>query len=144
MRLFIRSDRQQYLLTMLAMKLHMLVAASALLASSALCYVPAAGSLMLRGMPASTSSFAARQSAGAGLRTTQSHGLAVRRSAALATRMKGDNDFMPLLTTAEDLENVISKGSAAGYGVIVLFKKEVCRKCAALTPRFRAVRCFFV
>ena len=48
-----------------------------------------------------------------------------------------DDLDIPVLTSNEQLEDVINKASAAGHGTMILFKKEVCRKCAALAPKFQ-------
>ena len=43
---------------------------------------------------------------------------------------------VPLLTSMEQIQSVLSVAGAAGHGTMILFKKEVCRKCAALSPKF--------
>lgn len=43
---------------------------------------------------------------------------------------------VPLLSSAEQLQSALSMAGAAGYGTMILFKKDMCRKCAALSPKF--------
>lgn len=43
---------------------------------------------------------------------------------------------VPLLASRDELQDLISSAGGAGYGVMVLFKKEICRKCAALAPKY--------
>ena len=43
---------------------------------------------------------------------------------------------VPLLASRDELHELISNAGAAGHGVMVLFKKEICRKCAALAPKY--------
>lgn len=43
---------------------------------------------------------------------------------------------VPLLASRDELQELISNAGGAGHGVMVLFKKEICRKCAALAPKY--------
>lgn len=61
---------------------------------------------------------------------------AVRRPASLGLQLQMGVSDMPLLTNHAQIQGLISKVGAKGYGCVVLYKKEVCRKCAALYPKF--------
>ena len=115
------------------MRFAALVLASSLLTSAVLAYAPAGGFVTgLRVAPRR-----AFDTLRPGSSTTHA---AERRTAdkVLNAVMMEDEDLgVPLLTSGEQLQDVINKAGACGHGTMVMFKKEVCRKCAALSPRFQ-------
>lgn len=114
-----------------AMRFAALVLASTLLASGVLAYAPARG--FVTGLRVSPR------------RAVDSPGSSTMRAARRRTAdtvlnvamMKDEDPGILLLTNSEQLQDVINKAGASGHGTMVMFKKEVCRKCAALSPRFQ-------